>query len=625
MLVFLFVVQLILFTLIVLGLHALTPRLGLAPMLLLVGGGIGILNLTELLGFFIEIMPGVVLRPGGHVLVPVLLLAVLLLYVCDGTHPARVALFGILGIDALVLLTLGFLAVYVRVAPPNVMLFGTLADADVLSITFLREVLASIVAFGMNLFVIIVVYQGILNAFPSFPRAVTPGVALLLALWTDSVVFNIGATFGTNAFMVNIASDSLVKSAAGLVIVPFAGWYLTRVAPGLPRFMGADGRPTFAIIRGDGYGVGQGARLEAELRQDSSAYRLLMEHIEAVFWLLDVAQGRVSYISPAFERLTGHDIDRIYQNVGELLDIIHKDDCPPDNKLIAYLTSDAPDSLRLWCTDGEVRWFNYAVFPVPGLQGNPPRYYAGLATDITAQRAAQEHALALKLSQARVRVLNDFIQDASHDLKTPISTMLLKIDMLERVREEKRAVVHQQLREQAYHLTQLIEDVFTLSRVQTDERPPLIMLDLNVIVREVVATLHSLATSRELTVTQELSEESCILVGVQDDLTRLVGNLVSNGLRYTSEGGVTVKTSMTDTTATLVVQDTGIGIPEKDIRNVFERFFRSKNAVDFTGGTGLGLAIVAAVVEQHNGTISVESVVDEGTTFTVTLPRRKTD
>lgn len=504
----LFAAQLVCFTLLTLALHALTPRWGLAPMLFFVGGVIGLLNLTELLGFFVEIVPGVMLRPGGHVLVPVLLLVVLLLYVCDGTHPARVALLGVLGIDALVLVVMAFLTAYIQVTPPDAALTGVLASLEVLNLTFLRGVVASILAFAANLFVIIVVYQGVLNAFPKFPQALTPGIALLLALWTDSVIFNIGATFGTEAFMVDVASDTLVESAAGLVMLPFIGFYLTRIAPDLPRYVGADGRPTLAIIRGDGYGTEQGVRLEAELRESRSIYSLLMEHIEAVFWLVDVEQGRMTYISPAFERLTGHKPQKIQSHMRALLDIIAPEDHPPGDDLVAYLTDDAPNTLRLICADETIRWFQYSTFPIPG-SAEKPRYFAGLATDTTAQRAAQE------LSRERVRVLNDFIQDASHDLKTPLSTMLLKVDMLERVREDKRPQLHQQLREQAYHLTQLIEDVFTLSRVQTDQRPPMPPVDLNDIVREVAVTLNSLAVDWGLMVSQDLTESECLVEGVR--------------------------------------------------------------------------------------------------------------
>ncbi len=622
MIITLFLVQLVVFTLVALNLHALTPRLGLAPMLLFVGGMMGLLNVIELLGFFIEIAPGVVLRPGGHVLVPVLLLTVLVLYVCDGTHPARLALLGMLGIDVLVVGVLLFLVGYMQLAPPDGILLGRLADPSLLTLSFLRGVVASIIAFGANLFVIIVVYQGILNAFPRFPNVLVPGVALLLALWTDSVVYNIGANFGTPVFMVDVASDTLVKSAAGLVMLPFVGYYLTRVAPNLPRYVGADGRPTLAIIRGDGYGQEQGERLEAELRESRSMYSLLMENIEAVFWLVDIEKGRVSYVSPAFKRLTGHDTTMIYQDVRTLLNIIHPEDRPQDNNLVAYLTGGAPEQFRLVCTDETIRWFHYNAFPVTGGDGVTPRFYAGLATDITAQRAAQEQTFALELSRERVRVLNDFIQDASHDLKTPLSTILLKVDMLERVNEEKRPRVHQQLREQAYHLTQLIEDVFTLSRVQTDQRLEMDPVDLNMVVREVIATLYSLALDRDLIVTQELTEDDCVVEGVRDDLTRVVGNLVANGLRYTAAGGVTVRTITETDHVVLTVADTGIGISEADQPHIFDRFYRSENAADFAAGTGLGLAIVAAVVEQHEGTITVESKIGAGTTFTVRLPRQ---
>ena len=108
-------------------------------------------------------------------------------------------------------------------------------------------------------------------------------------------------------------------------------------------------------------------------------------------------------------------------------------------------------------------------------------------------------------------------------------------------------------------------------------------------------------------------------------MQQLIGNLVSNAIRYTPRGGrVTIRVRKTGEKLRIEVADTGIGIPSADLERVFDEFYRSANAREHTGdGTGLGLSIVKAVAEQHGGAVSVASAVGQGTTFTVELPAKE--
>jgi signal transduction histidine kinase len=107
----------------------------------------------------------------------------------------------------------------------------------------------------------------------------------------------------------------------------------------------------------------------------------------------------------------------------------------------------------------------------------------------------------------------------------------------------------------------------------------------------------------------------------QNQIARLVTNLVSNAIRYTAQGHVLLKTCCKDGKIGLIVQDTGVGIEPRDLPHVFERFYRGQN-VRQSGipGTGLGLAIVKEIVNLHEGTIEIESVLGKGTTFQIWLP-----
>jgi signal transduction histidine kinase len=112
-----------------------------------------------------------------------------------------------------------------------------------------------------------------------------------------------------------------------------------------------------------------------------------------------------------------------------------------------------------------------------------------------------------------------------------------------------------------------------------------------------------------------------LIYAEQSQIARMVTNLVSNAIRYTPEGHVSLQTCYTNGKVCLIVQDTGVGIEPKDLPHVFERFYRGQN-VRQSGipGTGLGLAIVKEIVSLHEGMIDIESVVGKGTTFRIWLP-----
>jgi signal transduction histidine kinase len=109
--------------------------------------------------------------------------------------------------------------------------------------------------------------------------------------------------------------------------------------------------------------------------------------------------------------------------------------------------------------------------------------------------------------------------------------------------------------------------------------------------------------------------------GDKSELDRMLNNLVSNAVKYTQEGEVRLQLARTNGYARIVVSDTGIGIPKDALPRLFQEFYRAKNAKELEQtGTGLGLSIVHDLVERYGGQIDVESVQDQGTTFTLALP-----
>jgi two-component system phosphate regulon sensor histidine kinase PhoR len=138
--------------------------------------------------------------------------------------------------------------------------------------------------------------------------------------------------------------------------------------------------------------------------------------------------------------------------------------------------------------------------------------------------------------------------------------------------------------------------------------------------------LAGIARKNDITISQSTVDDCPILI-LEDDLYQITFNLVENGIKYNTRGGLlTVAIRRDEDNAILQISDTGVGIPEESLSHIFERFYRVDKARSRkSGGSGLGLSIVRNMVERNQGTICVESTVGIGTTFTLTFPVFETD
>lgn len=616
-----FAVQLLLFGAAALYLHYLSEHFGIAALLFFVAGIMGVLNIIELVALFVKVSPDLVIRPAGHVYIPIILLIILIVYVTSGTRAARIMIGGLIGIDVLILVVLAFLSLYLHLYDPTTVFGGFLADTSVLTPQFFRGVVASTIAFMANTLVIIVVFQGVRNSFPAFPESLVPGLALILALWVDAIVYNVLAFLGTPNFATGIPSDILAKTLAGLVLTPMLGWYLTRVAPKSAHYRGATDRATFDIVLGDDRQASRLDQLEEELQVSRATYEQLMLHIEEVFWLVDVSERSLLYLSPNFEKLTGRPSEVFYKDADALVNLIHPEDVTPDFFDKVFLAPCA--EFRIVQEDGSIRWLRNQSFPIVTQDQRIIRY-AGIAEDITIRKEAEAQAFALELSREKEKLLHRFVRDASHDLRTPLTTILLKIGMFEKADSARRVTLQDELRGAVTHLDSLIEDMFSLSYIESSDVKPMELVDFNQIIEQVVKSQQAVAESKNLKMTMRFATEALPITGSDDQLFRLVANLVSNAIQYTNQGSVEVATFIEDDKAVLTVSDTGIGISEADTEKIFDRFYRSDEARAMRyQGTGLGLAISQIVVERHGGEIVVKSEVGQGTTFKVVLPLKQ--
>ena len=220
----------------------------------------------------------------------------------------------------------------------------------------------------------------------------------------------------------------------------------------------------------------------------------------------------------------------------------------------------------------------------------------------------------------------DFVVNASHELKTPVTSIQALAEALSVVCHEQPERVPElvgQLGDEAARLAALVHDLLDLRRLE--ERGPLELarIDLAELVRRVVASQIDRAEALEVELVVDAPSEVQV-TGVVGDLEVVVRNLVRNALTYNQAGG-TVEVRLRildDDEVELVVADTGMGIDASDLPRIFERFYRVDPARSRdTGGTGLGLSIVRHAVENLEGSVEVASQLGDGTSFTVRLPR----
>ena len=276
-----------------------------------------------------------------------------------------------------------------------------------------------------------------------------------------------------------------------------------------------------------------------------------------------------------------------------------------------------------------------AFAPIHHLTSTARQIKAGdLSQRVPVPKAHDEvHDLAVTLNEMIERLEASFLRqqrfvaDASHELRTPIAAIRSKTDvtLMETASVQEYVSVLQTINGEAERLSHLISDLLALARADEGQAPlerETVRLDL--LAQAVAANSEFLAGERGIHMELQVSEPVTIL-GDEPRLIQAIMNLLDNALIYTPRGGcVQLKVEGDDTTARIIVHDTGEGIAEKHLPHIFERFYRCDPARKRRegGSSGLGLTIVAWVVRAHGGTINVFSQVGHGSTFTVAIPVR---
>lgn len=255
----------------------------------------------------------------------------------------------------------------------------------------------------------------------------------------------------------------------------------------------------------------------------------------------------------------------------------------------------------------------YLVVEAAALPG-PGRDVAAVIRDVTETRQLET-------------VRRDFVANVSHELRTPIGAIGVLADALARSPgSDDVERLARRVRAEADRLTELVTDLLDLSRIEA-VRPGTAAsgVDLVAVIAQAVERCRPISEGHEVATRVSTDVDDAEIPGDESQLVSAVANLIENAAKYSDSGGpVDVELAQAGPDALSIrVRDRGIGIPSWELERVFERFYRVDRARDrHSGGTGLGLAIVRNVATNHGGTVTVESREGEGSTFTLTLPRR---
>jgi signal transduction histidine kinase len=212
--------------------------------------------------------------------------------------------------------------------------------------------------------------------------------------------------------------------------------------------------------------------------------------------------------------------------------------------------------------------------------------------------------------------------DIAHDLRTPLSVIQGYTEALDEGKFRDNPVVYSAMHKQVKHLTRLVEDLRTLSLADAGQLPLLRQpVDPQTLLEHSLLAYMPQAEQQGVALRVVTAPQLPTIAVDADRMAQVLGNLLSNALRYTPAGGeIVLSAENGGHTVVLRVQDNGAGIQAADLPHIFDRFYRADQSRSDNGESGLGLAIAKSLVEAHGGKIAVASAPAAGTTFTIVLP-----
>lgn len=370
--------------------------------------------------------------------------------------------------------------------------------------------------------------------------------------------------------------------------------------------------------------ITQRKQAEEQVRQEHKLLRTLIDHspdyifikdTEGRYVLTNTAHAHAAQLTP--EDMVGKTTFEVFSS--EFAQSFHADDerVLKSGKALVNLERNTIDA------DGTPKRVLTTKIPLVDPEGHITGLI-GISRDITDRKRLEQQTRDLNAERERTALLQQFIQDVSHDFKTPLTIINTSIYLLQRTNDPVRHQEHvEKLETNALRLAQLFDDILTITNLDStaytwDSYP----VNLNRLTSATVDGIASLARPKQHTLTLQLSEAALLVKGDATALQQALSNVLVNAIHFTpAEGQITIRTYTHHEQAVIEVTDTGMGIAPEDLPHIFDRLFRADEARSSqTGGAGLGLPIAKRIIQAHGGTISVESTLGKGSRFRLELP-----
>ena len=374
--------------------------------------------------------------------------------------------------------------------------------------------------------------------------------------------------------------------------------------------------------------VAERRRTEAALRESEQRFRNIFDHVPIGVVYSDL-RGAIRQSNPRYRQLTGYTAKELTRMT--VLDLAHPDEREEDielgRRLVAGEIPMYRRQKRYIVKDGRTVWVQTMVTALRDASGRPSRL-VGVVEDITEHLKLREAERAREHAEGANRAKSDFLSRMSHELRTPLNAMLGFAQLLELDRQQplsdKQRDWTAQIRQAGWHLLHMINDTLDLSRIESGSlRLELVALNLEAVVSATRALLEQSAAQRGIVISQALEADALSAQGDATRVKQILTNLLSNAVKYNVDGGrVHISAMRRDAQAVeIAVTDTGLGLSDQQIGELFQPFNRLGREKTGVEGTGIGLVISQRLAELMGGTLRAHSIEGEGSTFILTLPR----
>ncbi len=367
---------------------------------------------------------------------------------------------------------------------------------------------------------------------------------------------------------------------------------------------------------------------EQSLIESERKFRFISENITDFISIID-NDGRFLYASPSAEKVIGYTPEEL---IGEgSIYIIHPNDVPHFiEDVLEKAVFDKKESqlrYRLLSKKGEYYWVETYFKPIIDAKNETTSIICSTRDVTEREQLMKDLELALEKERELNELRSQFVSTASHQFRTPLTVIQSGVELmeiyLENLPEEKQARFKKQfhkIQDEVVRLQDLMNDILLLGRADAKRTP------FNPVLNDLVQFCHQLVegkynnrfpTNRQVQINVIGNEQ---LVEFDPKLLdHALENILSNAYKYSEEGSIALNIQFEYENVKIAISDKGIGIPESDLVNLFQPFYRAGNTTEIEG-TGLGLSIVKEFIEKHNGQIFVVSELNKGTTVNVILP-----